>query len=210
MTGVSPGGWRNLPVRARELCGIALRESELSAFAEYLELVGRWGRRMNLVGEVTRDQVTDRHLLDSLALHRWTSSARLAVDVGSGAGFPALPLAVLSPGVRFRLVEARTKRVSFLRQVVRSLALKNVEVFEMRSNEWTPDGDVDLVTARAVAIGEIASFARRVLRTDGALILMRKAEAPALDIDDFSISDQLEYVLPDGKHHLAIKLIRFL
>jgi len=208
MMGVSPGGWQNLPARARELFGIELRESELSAFAAYLELIERWGRRMNLVGEATRDEVTDRHLLDSLALHRWTSSARLAVDVGSGAGFPALPLAVLSPGVRFQLVEARTKRVSFLRQVIRSLTLKNVDVIAARSNEWTPDSDVELMTTRAVAIGDVAGFARRVLRTDGALTLMRKAEAPALEIDGFSMTDRLEYALPDGKRHLAIKLIR--
>jgi 16S rRNA (guanine527-N7)-methyltransferase len=208
MTAASRGGWRQLPGRARELFGIELQEPQLAAFASYLDLLERWSARMNLVAERSRDDIVDRHLLDSLALHRWTKAAHVVADVGSGAGFPVVPLATLSQASRFHSIESRTKRATFLRQVVRSLRLRNAEVWNVTAEQWASDDALDLVIGRAVAIDRLAKFARRVLGENGALVVMRKADAAPIELTGFRESERLQYRLPGGEQHAAIRFAR--
>ena len=101
-----PGAWAQLPAHARRLFGIELQAHELEALDRYLRILEQWSARMNLVATRSRDEIIDRHLIDSLALARWARTARVAVDLGSGAGFPGVPLAVIAPRVRFHLIES--------------------------------------------------------------------------------------------------------
>jgi len=208
MTRPRPGAWELLPARAKELFGIELARHQLEAFERYLQVLDRWSARMNLVGAATRGQLIDRHLLDSLAPVRWIQSAKVTVDVGSGAGFPGIPLAAISPSTRFHLIESRIKRASFLRHVIRTLGLRNVEVWDVPAAAWKRDDVVDVVVSRAVAAPDLETFARRVLENGGRLLLMRKAPKAPTDIAGFERADSLSYRLPAGELHEVVAFER--
>lgn len=130
--------------------------AEVAADLEsYAQLLRKWQKVQNLVSRETLDAVWSRHFADSLqVLRQLRPTDRLIVDLGSGGGFPALPLAIALKGreVRFVLVEPNGRKVSFLRTVARELGLA-VTVEPHRSNEIDSreTGPVDVITARAVA-----------------------------------------------------------
>ncbi|HTO09121.1 MAG TPA: 16S rRNA (guanine(527)-N(7))-methyltransferase RsmG [Myxococcota bacterium] len=108
----------------------------------------RWGQRMNLVGSTEPDEIA-RHVEDSLAAAELLPQGAAVVDLGSGAGFPGLPLALARPDLRLTLVEIREKRIAFLRHAVRELGLAT-EVREA-SIETRPEAPFDFALLRAVA-----------------------------------------------------------
>lgn len=126
----------------------------VEALEHYEWLIRRWNARGNLVSRRDMDRLRDRHVLDSLSLLRWWRGTLL--DVGSGAGFPGVPLAIARPASAVILVERSERKARFLRQVVIELGLGNVEVIEAdvgRPRAWRSLGGrvFDTVTARAVA-----------------------------------------------------------
>ncbi|HEX5420168.1 MAG TPA: 16S rRNA (guanine(527)-N(7))-methyltransferase RsmG [Gammaproteobacteria bacterium] len=129
---------------------ISLGAAELGSLADYLNLLRKWNRVYNLTG--TRDfaELIDRHLVESLALAPLLRGSSL-VDVGSGAGFPGIPLAIAAPGRHFVLVESRAKRARFLRHAAGSLGLANVEVQQLRVEDFPGERPFDTLLARAVA-----------------------------------------------------------
>ena len=118
----------------------------------YLYLLGRWSRRVNLVSRPELSVVATKHLRQALTMVPVVVSIprRLVMDLGSGAGFPAIPLKIALPDSYFILVESRRKRAHFLREVVRSVGLDRIEVVNDRIENLSPVR-ADLVTARAVA-----------------------------------------------------------
>jgi 16S rRNA (guanine527-N7)-methyltransferase len=127
--------------------------------AEYLQLLARWNRRINLTAlkvDPPTDEAIDRLLIEPLvAAGRIEPSDRLAVDVGSGGGSPALPMKIAAPALRMVLVESRVKKCAFLREAVRHLGLTDVSVENERVEDLARrselQGAADLVTMRAVA-----------------------------------------------------------
>jgi 16S rRNA (guanine527-N7)-methyltransferase len=130
------------------------------ALAAYLELLARWNRRINLTAyplEPPSDEAIDHLIVEPLLAARHVSrDERRAIDVGSGGGSPAVPLALASPGLELRLVESKTRKAAFLREVARHLSLK-VEVENRRLDDLVQQADfepADLVTIRAVRADE--------------------------------------------------------
>ncbi len=124
------------------------RERELAVFGREL---ARWGSRMNLVGS-TDPAAIARHVADAIAAVPLLSQGASLVDLGSGAGFPGLPIAIARRDLHVSLVEVREKRVAFLRHVARTLAL-DVDI-RHQSFEVAPFAAFDFVTLRAVAAPE--------------------------------------------------------
>lgn len=139
----------------------------------YLELLMRWGRVHNLVAKrdlTDRDRLERRHLRDSMALLPWVRG-HLA-DIGSGGGFPGVPLAILRPDEPTTLIERSTKKARFLRQVALELDLP-LEVLEQDARCCTLAADT--VTVRAVAKVAVAwQLARPLLRPGGAALLQKR------------------------------------
>jgi 16S rRNA (guanine527-N7)-methyltransferase len=176
---------RDLLVRGGAQLGLAMDAAGVERLLAYLAELMKWSRRVNLIARDTPEaQAVETHFLDSLTLLPFMdeTEAPHLLDVGSGAGFPGLALACVRPDARFTLCEPRQKRVSFLRHVIRTLGLANVEVVAERVEAHLPDwpGRFTHLTSRAVA--EPAAFLPlvRPLVTPGARVLLMLARAEGL------------------------------
>jgi 16S rRNA (guanine527-N7)-methyltransferase len=128
-----------------------LTESQLASISIYLDLLLRWNARINLTGIRGPEQIITRHFGESLftaARLLDPSSSDSAIDVGSGAGFPGLPLKIWAPQLRLTLVESQQRKATFLREVTRALKVKDITVFAGRAEHYDQRGS--LVTLRAV------------------------------------------------------------
>jgi 16S rRNA (guanine527-N7)-methyltransferase len=185
--------------------GIELSAAELHGVDEYVALLVRWAARVNLIAARSVDEITDRHVLDSLALTQLARGVRVAADLGSGAGFPGVLMAITAPGTTLHLVEARERRAAFLREVVRTVGLRNVKVWPSRVETWQPPEPPELVAVRGLRPTVAAALARPLLVEGGELALMRKQGAGDLDATGYERVGSLRYSLPRGeRHELAV------
>ena len=143
--------------------GLSLDAGAVSGLAAYLAELDRWRQTTNLTGRLSPEELAD-HALEALVASPLIADGERVADIGSGAGFPGLPLAIGRPGVAITLVEPRARRAAFLRHSVRVLGLPNATVVEARI-ENVGGQTFDVATTRAVGgfdawIGD-AGFLRR-------------------------------------------------
>jgi 16S rRNA (guanine527-N7)-methyltransferase len=151
--------------------GLEIRPGDAATLARFLDLLEHWNRVHNLTGTHDRAGLIDRHLAESLALGPLLAGPAIA-DIGSGAGLPGLPLAIVHPELRFTLIESRRKRVSFMRHAVLTLGLTNVDVAHGRV-ETLSLGPFATVLARAVAPpAELIALAEPLLEPQGRLVVL--------------------------------------
>ena len=200
------GAWASLAANARRLFDVELDEHARGILAAFVETLLEWAPRTNLVSFRDRRELIDRHLLDSLAPLPLVGCAARIADLGSGAGFPGVPLAACLPNASVLLVEPRARRASFLRAARRATGLRNVEIVEQRGEDCA--FDVDAVVARAVRASAVFAFAERVLRPQGLLVTMQKQGAPETT-SSFRSVRRLAYMLPDGTRHEVVAARRF-
>ncbi|MCX7016022.1 MAG: 16S rRNA (guanine(527)-N(7))-methyltransferase RsmG [Candidatus Sumerlaeota bacterium] len=164
--------------------GVSLPEERVDALARHFALVLEANARLNLTAIVDPRDAALKHYCDSLALLRvmddWPAPGQ-AADVGSGAGFPGIPLAIARPQWRWALIESKRKKAEFLQDAVGRLRLDNVEIALGRSEElarrppWR-DG-FDLVVGRAIApLGAVAELLLPLARPGGLAVAMKGAE----------------------------------
>jgi 16S rRNA (guanine527-N7)-methyltransferase len=173
---------------AREL-GLKISERHLAAFETcYGELL-EWNTRFNLTAITDRKGVLVRHFLDSLSCLKALPRERLAagarvIDVGSGAGFPGLPIKIVCPEIRLTLLEATGKKVSFLEHIVGALGLNSVEVVHARAEELAHDPAhreaYDWAVARAVAeMPTLVEYLLPLVRVGGGALAQKGKDAAA-------------------------------
>ncbi len=159
--------------------GLPVAAAEEARLGTYLDLLERWNRVHNLTAVRDRNAMIERHVAESLALRPALRGRRIA-DVGSGAGLPGIPLAIVEPERQFTLIESRAKRTAFLRHVKSELALANVDVIEARVEDLRDAAPFDTVLARAVAsLPEIARLAGHLLGARGVMLVPTKADFAA-------------------------------
>jgi 16S rRNA (guanine527-N7)-methyltransferase len=134
---------------AREL-GVALTDEAAAALLRLLDELTHWNRAYNLTAITDRAQMLTHHLLDSLSVAPFVQGSTVA-DVGTGAGFPGLPLALLAPQRRFVLMDSNGKKQRFVAHAARTLGLTNVEALHARAEAVRPAQPFDTVVARAFA-----------------------------------------------------------
>ena len=161
--------------------GIELEPAQLDALAALAAELADWNTRVNLTAITAPDEVVDKHLLDSLAVLPLLKGLAVA-DVGSGAGFPGLPLAIADPDRRFTLIESTGKKAKFIRHAAAKLALPNVEVVLGRAESYRPVRPFDAVVARA--LGPLAEFVRVAghLAGRGGRLLAMKGKVPEAEL----------------------------
>lgn len=130
--------------------GVALTERDAARLEQLLDELERWNRTYNLTAITQREEMVTHHLLDSLAVQTDLQGTSVA-DVGTGAGFPGLPLAVLNPERHFTLVDSAGKKIRFVSHVAHALGLTNVEGVHARVESLRPEKPFDTVVTRAFA-----------------------------------------------------------
>ena len=187
-------------VKGASALGLQLDSGKIQAFRLYREELVRWSARTNLTALRDPEEIVREGFLDSLAcLLSVPPETSRVLDIGSGAGFPAIPLKLVRPTLEVTLVEASRKKTTFLRHIVRSLDLQEVRVVQRRAEDLAADpaeqGKYDLAFARAVApLSEQVQLAAPFLRPGG-LFLAQVGPGPAwpeasicAEAEDFEIA----------------------
>jgi 16S rRNA (guanine527-N7)-methyltransferase len=172
--------------RRAKRAGVSLAPQLLSGLETYFRLIEAWNRKINLTGLNLADaapETLDRLLIEPLvaARHIPTGASRM-LDVGSGGGSPAIPMALAAPSIRLLMVESKTRKSVFLREAIRAVGLLTAEVAAARFEELLTRPDLheahDLVTVRAVRIEpRVLSSLQAFLKTAGLLFLFRGSTA---------------------------------
>ncbi len=153
--------------------GVELTSEQADKLVAHLDLVDEWSERMNLTAIRERSQQVTKHLLDSLSIVPWVRGTRLA-DVGSGAGFPGIPIAIVRPDLQVALIESTGKKCRFLEHVCETLGLPNVQVVQSRAEAYRPEARFDTVVARAVGpVAELVRNAGGLVAGHGRLLAMK-------------------------------------
>jgi 16S rRNA (guanine527-N7)-methyltransferase len=153
--------------------GIALDATGAEALLKLVDELEAGNAQFNLTAIRDRLGMLRKHVLDSLSLQPYLRGVRLA-DIGTGAGFPGLPLAILNPQRRFTLVEATGKKARFVEQTVRRLGCENVQVEHARAENYRPFELFDTVMARALSsLADFAAYAGHLCAPDGRLLAMK-------------------------------------
>jgi len=185
-----------------EEAGLDVQRVEADKLSEYLLLLERWNRVHNLTGIATAAEMVERHLVESLALRRFLRGTRIA-DVGSGAGLPGVPLAIVEADRSFTLIESRSKRASFLNHVQGALALTNVSVEHGRVEDLRGTAPFDTVLARAVApLPELVELTAHLLGEESVLLVPTKAD---VDIRTSRLDDRFEIRHIEQDEHKLLK-----
>jgi 16S rRNA (guanine527-N7)-methyltransferase len=140
--------------------GVAVSPAQARQMQQLLDELGKWNQAYNLTALKSRDEWLTHHLLDSLSIATALHGARI-VDVGTGAGFPGLPLAILRPDCAFTLIDSNGKKIRFVQHAVRTLGLTNVAPLQARAESMREVAPFDTVVARAFAgLPELADWVR--------------------------------------------------
>jgi 16S rRNA (guanine527-N7)-methyltransferase len=153
---------------------IELDESRLRAISTYIDLLLKWNARINLTAIREPGEIVQRHFGESLFIAKYLLDQEIpqtAIDLGSGAGFPGVPFALLATEVQVTLIESQQKKATFLKELVHALGLKSVKVFSDRAENYP--NTADLVMLRAVEKFDHAlPVAARLTKAGGRVALM--------------------------------------
>ncbi len=207
---------------------IELTEIQAAMFEEYFRMLVSWNEKMNLTAITERDEVYVKHFLDSMSFCKVLSSLNnenylngefSLIDVGTGAGFPGIPIKILNPNCKITLMDSLNKRITFLEEVVRTLKLNNVEVIHSRAEDLG-HSDVyrekyDFAVSRAVAnLSSLSEYCLPFVKVGGFFVSYKSEKASeeilaaksAVFLCGGSLKDEISFVLPgtDLKRTLVV------
>ena len=202
-----------LTAGAREI-GITLDSAGALRLLRLVDELELGNAQFNLTAIRDRPGMLQKHVLDSLSLQPYLRGSRVA-DIGTGAGFPGLPLAIVNPERRFTLVEATGKKARFVEQTAQTLGCGNVQVVHSRAESYRPFELFDTVVARALSsLADFAAYAGHLCAPDGRLLAM-KGKRPDEEISALPKSFRVLAVhrlklpgMDDERHLVELKCVR--
>lgn len=182
--------------------GLESSERVLNLLLQYLRLLHKWNTKFNLSGVTDIESMVSRHLLDSLSLSRFLKGTRF-VDIGSGAGLPGIPLAILNPQKQFVLIDSNGKKTRFLFEVKTALDLTNISIENCRIEHYQSPQQIDMVMCRALSSLEDVVTKAQHLLSRGSVLLAMKGHYPEQEIlslpDGFEITRVVKLEIPGNQ-----------
>lgn len=171
--------FNNSLIEKANCIGIEISQENAKQFYKYMKLLLEWNEKMNLTAITDPEEIILKHFVDSLTIMPYLSNANTILDVGTGAGFPGLPLKILEDNKEFTLLDSLNKRITFLKNVISELELKNVQAIHGRAEEYISQKreSYDIVTSRAVAkLNVLIEYMLPFVKVGGRCICMKSFE----------------------------------
>lgn len=158
--------------------GITLSEIQLKQFYNYMNLLIEWNKKINLTAITEPDEIILKHFVDSLTISKYIPDGTKLVDVGTGAGFPGIPLKIYRQDIEITLLDSLQKRINFLDEVIRELNLEKIETLHSRAEDFGKDKKYrekfDIATSRAVAnLATLSEYLLPLVKIGGKVISMK-------------------------------------
>jgi 16S rRNA (guanine527-N7)-methyltransferase len=183
---------------------------QISRLLKYVELLDKWNKTYNLTAVRKPDQMVTRHLLDSISICPYLRGKRI-LDVGTGAGLPGIPLAIVFPERQFTLLDSNNKKTRFVIQAASELELSNVDVVQSRvENAQFPESFDTIITRAYSSVGDMLKQTSHLLAKEGVFLAM-KGINPVAELDELSpeyaVKESIEIKVPgldEARHLLEI------
>ena len=164
--------------RYLEKLEIKLDEKQMTQFYEYMKLLIEWNEKINLTAITEPEEIILKHFVDSLTIAKYIKKDAQLVDVGTGAGFPGIPLKIYRKDIKITLMDSLNKRINFLKEVIEKLGLKEIKTVHSRAEEFGKNKNYrekfDISTSRAVAnMSTLAEYLIPCLKESGIAIAMK-------------------------------------
>ena len=161
-----------------EKLGIELNDYQVKQFYNYMKLLIEWNKKINLTAIIDPEDIILKHFIDSLTIAKYINEKDKIADIGTGAGFPGIPIKILKPENEMLLVDSLNKRIKFLEMVIQEDKLKNIKILHGRAEEIGHNkayrGNFDVVTSRAVAkLNILLEYMLPLLKLGGKCICLK-------------------------------------
>lgn len=165
---------------AKEI-NILLDEEQISQFYQYMQILLEWNEKINLTAITKQEEIILKHFIDSITIANYIPANAKLVDVGTGAGFPGIPLKIIRRDMEITLLDSLNKRINFLKEVIEKLSLKKIQAIHARVEEIGQNKSYresfDVATSRAVAnLATLSEYLIPLVRLDGICISMKGSE----------------------------------
>lgn len=162
--------------------GIELTEEQLEKFYLYMNILLEWNEKINLTAITNEEEIILKHFVDSLTINKYIEDSKSLIDVGTGAGFPGIPIKILRQDLKITLLDSLNKRINFLNEVIEKLELKNIECIHGRAEEFGKNKNYrekyDISTSRAVAnMSTLSEYLIPFVKIGGKVLAMKGDKA---------------------------------
>jgi len=169
--------WKKLLLYEAKKEKIFLKNEEVEMFEKYLFLIEEWNKKINITSIKNKEEVVIKHFIDSLLVLKNVSLSGIIADIGTGGGFPGIPLKIVKPSLEIFLIEPIRKRANFLRTVISNLNLKKIIVFNGRAENFNEKEKFDFTISRALSdIKTFCELSLPLLKPEGYLVAMKGKE----------------------------------
>lgn len=216
--------WKNLLIEQCSKLNVEIDEKKREQFYNYMQILVKWNENINLTAITEPKEVLQKHFIDSLTILPYIEENKTIIDVGTGAGFPGIPVKIAKESTNVVLLDALNKRLNFLNEVINDLELKNIETIHARAEEAGKNKNLrenfDIAVSRAVApLNILVEYLLPLVKIGGKCICMKgsnieeevKNSKKAIDMLGGEIEKIDEFVLPDSdikRRVIVIKKIK--
>jgi len=200
---------------------IELTSSQIKKFYDYMQLLLEWNEKINLTAIIEPEEVITKHFIDSITIQKHIKENSHIIDVGTGAGFPGVPLKIIREDINVTLLDSLNKRIIFLKEITKKLELEKVQTMHGRAEEMGRDNcyreKYDAVVSRAVAsLNSLLEYTSPLVKVNGKIICMKgpkleeelKQSQNAIGLLGVELDKTEKIILPDTDMERNILILK--